>query len=701
MEPNAKSSQALFAGSMSAVRVNRGRMMLRLIGVKPEHFHQSCSDGPMVLKDSGLLGFWLRFRSVAGFFKPAPSRKPMIGTTDDRHHSHKPKILAAHRHIFSVNALVIRLLLSGVSLFLSINSTSASGLVLANDNRSSYSIVIAPDASPTVKHAAQELADDLKQISGATLQVLNEKPSGPAIFVGASPFLPSSFRKVRLDTFAEESFVVRTDRRNLYLAGHGDRGTLYAVYSLLEDHLGVRWYAPDATVLPPQNMVRVSDLNETHSPAFSYRDTDESIVFGNAQWDAHLMLNGVSVPDQSDLGGINRLFNGAENFYELVPPSRYFADHPDYYSLVDGKRKCSSDSQLCLSNPGVFKVVVDALVAEAKANPKELTLGLSPNDAPDGSCECDACRAANARFGSPAGTLLDFVNKVAAAVQAALPDRKIWVETLAYQYTEKAPTPGTIAPAGNVLVCLAPIYACDGHPLASDPQNEKSNEALITWNKVAPGHLQIWHYVTNFAHYLQPYPDWDELGADMAYYRANGVSGMFCEGDYQGNCELQTMRTWVMAHLFWNPRQDVWVLVRDFCDGYYGKAGTDIYAYLRLFHDRLQQPGVHLHLYDPPTSELFSAEVLKQANDLFDHAEATAESPEVKSRVQEARMGIRYIMLASHLPGKNATDAEREAFRDRLVPFIADLGRFKIASLSEGHNADEWIKQMEAAAGEK
>jgi hypothetical protein len=50
----------------------------------------------MVLTHSGLLGFWLHFRSVTGFFKPAPSRKPR----------HKPKILAAHHYIFSVNALI-------------------------------------------------------------------------------------------------------------------------------------------------------------------------------------------------------------------------------------------------------------------------------------------------------------------------------------------------------------------------------------------------------------------------------------------------------------------------------------------------------------------------------------------------------------------------------------------------------------------
>ena len=577
---------------------------------------------------------------------------------------------------------------------------SVAGLTLAEHGRSPYSIVVAPDASATVKHAAQELADDLKQISGATLPIGSEKPRGPAIFVGQSAFLPSAFKEVRLSTLAEEAFVIRTDRRNVYLAGHDDRGTLYAVYSFLEEHLGAHWYAPDATVLPAADVVRIPRLNETETPGFSYRNTDEVIVFGNAAWDAHLKLNGASVPDQAGLGGINRLFNGAENFYDLLPPQRYFAAHPEYYSLVGGKRKSSPDSQLCLSNPDVFKLVVEALVAEAKAHPKELTLGLSPNDAERGNCECEACRVADAKFGSPGGTLLDFVNKVAAAVQAALPERKIWVETLAYQYTEKAPTPGAIAPASNVLVCLAPIYACDGHPLASDPQNKTSNEALLAWNKVAPGHLQIWHYAVNFAHYAQPYPDWDELDADMAYYRDNGVSGMYCEADSAGNCAMQVMHTWVMAHLFWNPRQDVWKLVRDFSNGYYGKAGPDIYAYARLFHDRLQQPGVHLHLYDPPTSSLFSTELLKSARDLFDHAEAVAETPEIKNRVEEARMGIRYIEVATHVPDKNATAADRQAFRDRLDPFIADISRFKFKSLSEGHAANEWIQKMKAAAGE-
>jgi hypothetical protein len=44
--------------------------------------------------ESGLSDFWFRFGSVTGLFKPAPSPKPC----------QKPKILAAPRYIFSINA---------------------------------------------------------------------------------------------------------------------------------------------------------------------------------------------------------------------------------------------------------------------------------------------------------------------------------------------------------------------------------------------------------------------------------------------------------------------------------------------------------------------------------------------------------------------------------------------------------------------
>jgi enterochelin esterase-like enzyme len=84
-------------------RWGRGRSAFgRRIAVL-EHFHQSCSAVPGHLR-CGLFGLGLRFGSVTGFFKPAPSPKPRPS----------PKILAAQRYIFSVNALVLFLIAGGL-----------------------------------------------------------------------------------------------------------------------------------------------------------------------------------------------------------------------------------------------------------------------------------------------------------------------------------------------------------------------------------------------------------------------------------------------------------------------------------------------------------------------------------------------------------------------------------------------------------
>jgi hypothetical protein len=569
-------------------------------------------------------------------------------------------------------------------------------LTLAKGGHTRYTIVISPDASPAVQQAAREFAADMRQITGAAFPVANSAASGPKIFIGPGAALSASFPGLFLQELPPEGFIIRTHGNDLALAGHDDRGTLYAVYTFLEEHLGARWYAPDATLLPKHRVVVIPELNEKQFPAFAYRDTDEHLVFGSAPWDAHLKLDGTSVPDDPNYGGINRLFNGAENFYELVPPSVYFATHPEYYSLINGKRSDAGDSQLCLSNPDVLRIVTDKLVAQAQQDPKLLTLGFSPNDAGDGNCQCDLCKASDAKYGAPSGTLIAFVNKLAAAVQAKLPDRKIWIETLAYEYTEKPPTPGAIGPVSNVLICLAPINMCFSHSIASDPVNKSVRDNLLNWNKAAPGHLQVWHYVTNFANYIQPFPDWDELGADMDYYHEHGVSGVFCEGDYNSQGEMMAMRTWVIAHLLWNPKQDVWALVRDFCKGYYGAAGSSIYQYLRLLHDQLQQQNVHLYIYDSPNASYLSPTMLKKANQLFDQAQSAVKShPDELSRVQEARMGIRYVELMRGIPSAQSNQAAKEAFHTVLTQFTQDLQRFHMDYIAEGRPTSDWLAAIQ------
>jgi hypothetical protein len=60
-----------------------------------EHFQKSYSRLVLGKREGGLFGFWLRFGSVTGLFKPAPSPKPR----------QNPKILAPNGYNSFSNAL--------------------------------------------------------------------------------------------------------------------------------------------------------------------------------------------------------------------------------------------------------------------------------------------------------------------------------------------------------------------------------------------------------------------------------------------------------------------------------------------------------------------------------------------------------------------------------------------------------------------
>ena len=54
-----------------------------------------------------------------------------------------------------------------------------------------------------------------------------------------------------------------------------------------------------------------------------------------------------------------------------MPPAKYGEEHPEYYALVDGRHKLDlhgGGPQLCMTNPEVLDVVVDAVLAEIEKN---------------------------------------------------------------------------------------------------------------------------------------------------------------------------------------------------------------------------------------------------------------------------------------------------------------------------------------------
>lgn len=119
-----------------------------------------------------------------------------------------------------------------------------------------------------------------------------------------------------------------------------------------------------------------------------------------------------------------------------MPPSEFYEEHPEYYSLIDGER-IYERAQLCLTNPDVLDIITERLKQAMRENPSNLIYSVSQNDWRN-PCQCDNCQAIVDQEGSrQSGIMVWFVNQVAARFKDEFPNK--YVGTLAYQYTRKPP----------------------------------------------------------------------------------------------------------------------------------------------------------------------------------------------------------------------------------------------------------------------
>jgi hypothetical protein len=253
-------------------------------------------------------------------------------------------------------------------------------------------------------------------------------------------------------------------------------------------------------------------------------------------------------------------------------------------------------------------------------------------------CECENCQAIDEREGSPSGTMIYFVNKVA----EQFPDKMI--STLAYQYTRKAPQ--NIKPAENVLITLCSIE-CD----RSAPIDEKCTdfaEDLVAWGKLTDN-VRIWDYTTQFTNFLAPFPNIYTLQPNIQLFRNNNAKWIFEQHSHNPS-ELFELRSYLTAKLLWDPDIDQDSIMTDFLNGYYEEAGPSIQNYITTVHEELEKdPDFFLFLYGDPAQGFQSflrPELLKQYDTWYAEAtEAVAEKPEVLKRVNRARLSVDYAIL--------------------------------------------------------
>ncbi|MBC7288692.1 MAG: DUF4838 domain-containing protein, partial [Armatimonadetes bacterium] len=358
-------------------------------------------------------------------------------------------------------------------------------ITLAENGATAYDIVISRDqASPSEKWAAEELAQFLNQITGAAFPVVTDDrvERSHHIFVGDSSLLRKTVPSLDLRSLGREGYVILTTGPHLVLAGGRQRGSMYAVYGLLEDVIGCRWFTPTVSRIPKRPTLALPPLRIRYVPPLEYREPQWYVVF-DGTWNARNRMNGTCSSLKPEQGDKIHYKGFVHTFYALVPPSKFFAQHPEYFALVDGQRR-AENAQLCLTNPDVLRIATDSVrrwLREAREQglPDDVIVSVSQNDC-WGWCQCPKCTELAEREGSQSGPILHFVNAIADAIRKEFPNAAI--DTLAYSYSRKPPK--HVRPRPNVIVRLCSIECCFSHPLATCPVNASFMDDLREWSKI-------------------------------------------------------------------------------------------------------------------------------------------------------------------------------------------------------------------------
>jgi hypothetical protein len=552
-------------------------------------------------------------------------------------------------------------------------------LLFADGGESKYSIVVADSASPATLYAATELQTFLRKITGAGLPIISDRRplKKYEIIVGNNTHLRKLNLHIDFRKLGDEGYVIRTIGNRLVIAGGERRGTLYGVYGFLEDHLGCRWFTAEVSRIPYHEKLEIPPLDELRIPKLEYREAYVKEAF-DGDWAARNRLN-----RNSKDGGLEERHGGriefvpgffAHTFEKFIPPSTYFGKHPEYFSLVNGKR-LKTKSQLCCTNEEVIRIVTEGVLKTFREYPQADILSVSQNDWYN-PCRCRKCSALADSEGTDMAPVLYLVNKVAEAVEKEFPGKSI--ETLAYQWTRKAPK--TMRPRPSVVIRLCTIECCFAHPLSqcSSPQNVAFARDLQDWSKVAD-RLWIWNYNTSFAHYFIPFPDLRTRGTNVRFFVENHVRGIFQQDVYSTQCgELSELSAYLNARLLWNPEYDDNTAIDEFLAGVYGPAAHFIREYIDLLHDTVDRENIHIGIWQGPDAEYLSDEILARSDSLWDAAEeATADMPETQQRVRAARLSVDYAVLCRDRLRGDALCVEQDGLRLAVNPlFTGRLNRF-------------------------
>ena len=460
-------------------------------------------------------------------------------------------------------------------------------LRIGNQSLFDYQIVLPKKADITEQNAANFLVKYIAQATGKTLTFAES--ADKAIYIGGYPD----------EVLGKDGFDIKVVDGDLIISGNHPRGTLYGVFTFLEEYIGCRWYTKYCErILEQYEIVIPTDLNDRQIPVFQWRYHDWGTTWNAQELAAKHKLNLAEHTDRySDIpgfGGRERYVGGfSHTLDDLVPWEVYQKDHPDWFSGT------AEAYQPCLTKEGVYQVVINRLRELLKTNPNATIANVTLDDNYN-SCQCVNCSQIDLEEGSQSGTLIRFVNRIAAELAPEYPNLNI--STFAYH--QSLVPPKITKPLENVQIRFCPIHACAVHNLEDETcsSNVEHVQYLKQWAEISDN-LAIWDYCINYFGYNDFYPDFDSIYYNMQLYADLGVQNIFYEAMPITTGEFGELRGYVISKLAWDPYiryEEYQAIINDFMEGYYGPGWEAVRYYFDIGHQRAKESGVHVFCHKTP-----------------------------------------------------------------------------------------------------
>lgn len=546
-------------------------------------------------------------------------------------------------------------------------------------------IVVAADAPPRSVEAAHTLAEYVGRICGERPTVITSL-SGPlpdrSIWVGVQPRVERLLPQVDLTFQHPEETLLAANERCLLLAGRDrwdpahteakgrlapitgrqqEYGTANAVYTLLQELLGVRWLWPGdlGTDVPHQQRIVIPAMAARYHPQFRARsgllkflslgDTKEGedelwARYQRLQLDSLELLAGHGFPDWWD---------------------KYHTAHPDYFALQpDGTRSgypSPHNAKLCESNPAVWQQWLADVVEALAADPTRRVFNASENDGYNaGHCVCERCRA----WDQPGGDLFPFVwqgvkedrpavsdrqvtfaNHLARLLKDRFPGRELYVQLHAYGFSR--PAPQVAVPDDHVIITSVANYHLRGDGGGED--RTQSMAQMAAWSDKA-SHLMWRPNLGNPVGLAWGMPDvsFQRTAEDFRFAADHHGSGLFFDMIWMF-WATQGPYYYLIAQLAWNPYLDADALLQDYYQRGFGPAAEPVQAYWELLEktrmDFVANVPNRYRAFDIP--QVYTPALLDQAAAYLDAADrlVAGAEPIYTERVAFVRRGLEYTRL--------------------------------------------------------